>query len=153
MLTYFCQVVGGGSVRRREGAKFCYTCVNARPPVWVLGDPGGMGVECCDDFKSSCWSRQNQSTRKCRDLLMLWPQKWNSVCVSCVTHRPVCLYALSSSWSCFVISYVSLLIYLPLIIVHPILTTPSLLGMIITLIFGVTIEHTNLMTKIIQFSS
>jgi len=44
MLTYFCQVVGGGSVRRREGAKFCYTCVNARPPVWVLGDPGGMGV-------------------------------------------------------------------------------------------------------------
>ena len=31
-------------MRRREGAKFCYTCVNARPPVWVLGDPGGMGV-------------------------------------------------------------------------------------------------------------
>jgi hypothetical protein len=31
-------------VRRKEGANFCYTCVNARPPVWVLGDPAGMGV-------------------------------------------------------------------------------------------------------------
>lgn len=29
---------------RREGAKFCYTSVNARPPVWVQGDPGEMGV-------------------------------------------------------------------------------------------------------------
>jgi len=34
-----------------------------------------------------------------------------------------------------------------------ILTTPSVLEMIVTVIFGVTIEHTNLMTKSIQFSS
>ena len=31
-------------MRRREGVKFCYASVNARPSVWVLGDPRGIGV-------------------------------------------------------------------------------------------------------------
>ena len=41
-------------MRRREGAKFCYTCVNGIPPVWMQGDPGGMGVSVVKILNSSC---------------------------------------------------------------------------------------------------